>query len=233
MRAGCVAATLVDMPHTPAARAPTLLRAVLLMAASSSALGQQQLHVQCPPGTGAALRGSVVTCEPLQKPAAVVRPPPPAPVPEPTPPSPRVETVIIQKPPVVEQAAPGHVAGMELKGLYAVPDLCGLFVEDKVREDAAEAVHLRVTECLESVDVVPPTQPARWFPIKVEAVTESVHVFSVPEEPWALALRQCLATRNPRLPRKVRGKTFTAHYLLAASAQQLPAQHPCAAQNPR
>lgn len=202
-----------------------LAAAAALVAWAAPAGAQQEIRVQCPPGMVAVIRGSTVTCEPAAAPPPPARPPPqPAPAqPDPTPPPSRVHTVVIQKDRVVGNEKPS----LELKGLYAIPDLCGLYAGQGTVENTKEAIYLAMLACMEDLEIRAPTEPARWVPFKVEAVSERRHIIIAPPEPWASPLQQCLTARPPRLPRATRSKTFTAWYLLASDPQHLPTQHPC------
>lgn len=185
---------------------------LLLLTTGLPAHAQLTTHVVCPPGTGLVSQGGVDYCAAL--------PPAPTPIPDPNrlPPAP---VVAAPSPP------PRVIPANEIKGLYAVPDVCDLDAPAEAREDSAEAVAMAMVDCLESMDVVPPLVPARWWPIKVEAVSARTHVVTLPPERWSAPLQECLANRPPRLPKTVRRKTFTAWYLLSTSAADVPSKRPC------
>jgi len=164
-----------------------------------------ELHVQCPAGTGAVIRGDTVVCEPLpaaQPQKRIIVTPPPAPV--------------------------TTVDHMELSGLQGVPELCGLgsLVDEQV-ELTAESVHIAVAECAAEIGARPLLKPTRWLVFRFVPLDEKAHQVLSPPEPWAEAMNQCLLQKPARLPKVVRGRGFTAWYLMAANANAIPSSPAC------
>ncbi len=188
----------------------------VLMVTLGALVDGDELRISCPAGTYVVVESaSTVICRRGAPPTVTAAPG-------------TTPTVIIQKAAPSTPAptpAAGH-GGMELTGLQSVPELCGLAVDHETQENTAEAVYLAVSACVEAVDVNPPTRPARWLPVAVEAQDKG-HSVRLPLEPWAGTLQGCLLRKPPRLPRGAKGKSFTAWYLLTASPGDRPAPPSC------
>lgn len=175
-----------------------------------------ELRIQCPAGTGAVLKGDTVVCQPL--PASPSSAPP------------TKVLVVPTAPPSSGPSQPTPV-GLELAGLHSIPDVCGLDqLKESVGEQAAEAVHIAIGECAAEVGAEPALTPTRWMVFKVEAISETKHEVTAPKgETWTTAMDDCLLRQPPRLPRAVRGRTFTVWYLMSTHAGDLPSIALCGA----
>ncbi|MEW5850122.1 MAG: hypothetical protein AB2A00_15135, partial [Myxococcota bacterium] len=128
-------------------------------------------------------------------------------------------------PPTSPTSSP--TAGADLRGLQSIPEICGLNREsDEVVEDTAEAMHIAVSECAAEVGAHPPLSPVRWLVFRVD-VPEQAHVVRSPSESWRDQMDACLLRHPPRFPRAVRGKPFSAWYLMQANPQDRPPGPAC------
>lgn len=185
-----------------------------------------ELHVQCPAGTGAVIKGDTVVCEPLPRspaPRVTTTPPPQAP-----PQQPQNRTFIVQQPPPVTTSNPGPEASFELAGLQGVPEICGLnTLPDSTVEAVAESVHMAVQECANQVGARPPLTPTRWMVFRFTPLDEKSFQAISPPDVWSESMNACLVAQPAKIPRAARGKPFTAWYLMANNPNAIPSSPAC------